>query len=910
MSNLSAPVREDPVQPGSMMLHYRIDELIGVGGMGEVYRATDTRLGREVALKLLPENLGRDPERRQRFEREARVLASLQHPGIATIHGLEECEGRLILVMELVRGEELKTLMQRGRLPVERAVDIAVRMAEGMEAAHARGIVHRDLKPANVKITPEGRVKILDFGLARAMHEDRVIADDPAASPTMTADMTRDGAIMGTAAYMSPEQARGQEVDARADIWAFGCILFEMLTGRAPYTGDTVSDTLASVLRSEPDWDELPADLPPALPRLLRRCLAKDARGRLHAAADARLELSEWREEPAPASAVPRTRRRGVPAWLALAGWVLAVAGATGWLLRPQADHAPPRFDTLTYSTRDWCPDVSPDGNMVAFASDRDGVSRIWLKQIAGGGEAPLTDGPDDVPRFSPDGAQVLFARDVGATRHLYRTSVVGGQLRKVVENAVEGDWSPDGESVAFIRPSPDSEANRTDLGVVELQSGRERILASVDNRLCYGVRWSPDGRRIAMNEASLTGNVAETSTITFIDMDDGRLERLAPTDWRGPFTALEWMGDGGSILFGQAPDMISHVSGLPCLVMLHDFGRAQTIPLAWRPLRLPKGGWGTSAVVALDDGRLVLDEQLLYADLLAYDVDAGPDAPPRILTRDLGIDRQPVFSPDGGRLLFSSNRSGNVDIWILDLDTGELSQLTDDPAGDWDPAFSPDGTEILWSSDRGGHMEVWKSSLDGSQARQVTNDGVDAENPTMTADGEWIVYASSNDAKQGIWRIRPDGSDAERLAAGAYLLPDTSPDGRYVAFMSMRSLDFVVSTLDLETGEMLPFEIHVSGSQRTENMVLGRARWRHDGRGILYLGQNAEGRSGVFLQLFDPADAGPAQPPVPLAGFDRFFTTESLGLSPDGRTLVISAQHEQRILKLGSGIPLQEWIR
>lgn len=547
---------------------------------------------------------------------------------------------------------------------------------------------------------------------------------------------------------------------------------------------------------------------------------------------------------------------------------------------------------------------------MIAFASDRDGTARIWLKQLAGGGEAPLTDGPDDTPRFSPDGGQVLFARDVGETRHLYRTSVVGGQLRKVVENSVEGDWSADGESVAFVRPIPGSDENRTEVGIVELQTGRERVLTSVNNRLCYGIRWSPDGRRIAVNEASMTGNVAEASTITFIDLDDGGLERLAPTRWRGPFTAVEWMPDSRSILFGQAPDMISHVSGLPCLVMMYDFDSTETSPLAWRPLRLPKGGWGSSSVVALDDDRLVLDEQIVYADLLAYDLQAGPDAPPRVLTRDLGIDRQPVFSPDGGRLLFSSNRSGNVDLWILELSTGALTQLTDDPAGDWDPAFSPDGERVLWSSDRGGHMEVWIASVDGSQARQVSRDGVDAENPTMTSDGAWIVYASSNDEKKGVWKIRPDGSEARLLAPGPFLLPETSPDGRTAVFMSLRSLDYVVNSVDVESGGLLTYEIHLSTMQRSENLVMGRARWTPDGRGLLYISQNEEGRSGVYLQDFDPEADGPGGPPRPLAGFDPFFTTESLGLSPDGRTLVISALHEQRILKLASGISLAAWMR
>jgi len=282
---------------GKKLLHYVLVEKIGIGGMGEVWRATDTTLGRDVAIKMLPEGLAADPERLARFDREARVLASMNHPNIAGIHGLHAADGVRFLAMELVAGQELAERIAEGAIPVEDAVPIAIQIATALEYAHERGIVHRDLKPANVKLTPDGAAKVLDFGLAKALTGD---GDDPVASasmPTITSAGTRMGTILGTAAYMSPEQARGRPVDRRSDIWAFGCVLYEMLSGRRPFEGETASDTLAAVLRQDVDWSALPANAPADLRRLLHRCLTRDPRQRLHDIADGRIQLEEIRDD-------------------------------------------------------------------------------------------------------------------------------------------------------------------------------------------------------------------------------------------------------------------------------------------------------------------------------------------------------------------------------------------------------------------------------------------------------------------------------------------------------------------------------------------------------------------------------------------------------------------------------------
>jgi Tol biopolymer transport system component len=896
------------MRQGDRLAQFEIISMIGAGGMGEVYRARDTILDRDVALKILPAEWSEHPERLARFRREAKVLASVNHPNIAAIHGLDEAGGQTFLVMELVEGRDLAEAMKGGPLPLDQAVDIARQIATGLEEAHAKGFIHRDLKPANVKVTPEGKVKILDFGLARALAEEPEKPGDLGLSPTITAGMTRDGVILGTAAYMSPEQARGHEVDERTDIWAFGCILLEMLTGRSFFAGDTFSDTLATILKTEPRWEDLPADLPRGIMRLLRRCLAKNPVDRLHAIADARIELADMSLEPrnlAPAREVAVSGGR--TGWLAaaLALVVAVVLGIRPWHQGP-AEQQPTRLDTLTFSGREWSPDASPDGDLVVFTSDRDGIARIWMKELAGGGEVPLTAGPDDVARFSPDGSQILFTRDVQGSRQLFRQTVVGGQLRKILDDAIEGDWSPDGQQVTFLRAEPDEGDNTVLVGVADMKSGQERIVASIEKRACYGVRWSPDGSQISVNTTSLTGNVAETSGIILVDVATGETRSLFPTERTGPYSSLEWSPDGRSFVIGQSREVIAHVTGTPSLVMKYEIASAANQPLFWVPLRLPKGSWGASTLAVLPGGDMVLDRQTSFTEQLAYPVSDLGMGKPELLTSGLSIDRQPVFSPDGRRLMFSSNRSGNVDIWIMDLDSGRTSRLTDDAAGDWDPAFTPDGQSMLWSSDRSGNMEVWMASIDGSGARQITQDGVDAENPTMTPDEQWIIYSSSADERRGIWKIRPDGSDATLLASGPYLVPEVSPDGRLALFMMIQRLDSHVMVLDVDSGEILG-SLKLQITERDENIVFGRARWTPDSKSIIYIGQDEEGNSGVFVTEFRPGDSWDSDRRK-IAGFDPRFTSESLGMSPDGQQVVISVLKERRTLMRASDVSLANW--
>ncbi len=920
------------MERGQKLNHYEIGEKLGQGGMGEVYRARDTKLDREVALKVLPESLTADADRHARFHREAQLLAAFAHPHVASIFSLDEDGDRHFLVLELVEGEDLSERIRRGPLPVTETLDIARQIADALESAHEKNIVHRDLKPANVKITPDGQVKVLDFGLAKCREEE---ADDEgrgdlSQSPTIGPDMTRQGMILGTAAYMSPEQARGRVVDKRTDIWAFGCVLYEMLTGKAAFRGESVSDTLAAVLRNEPDPDLLPRDLPVAVRRLLRRCLRKDTKQRLHDIADARIAIEDvlMENDPSgisdlsafgasldssptagmPAAAASVAGRRRWPWLLAAAGWLAAVALAVGLWPQGIESHSPVRLDTLSFSGRDWAPDASPDGNMIVFVSDRDGRSRIWLKQLAGGSEAPLTDGPDDLPRFSPDGSQVLFVRDESGIRNLYRVPVLGGRPRRLIANVMEADWSPDGSQVGFVRMLTENGDNLFTVSVAEVQSGQERQLTKIYNRITYGVRWSPDGASLAMCLSSLTGNVAEASTIILVDIASGEQRRLAITDWWGPYTAPDWSPDGRSLVVGQAADVLAHVADSPSQIMEHDLDSGETRPLFWLPVRLPRSGWGFTSLAVLDADRIVLDEEVGHAELHEYELVDGVAGPtPTVLTRSLGRDRQPAYSPDGSQVVFSSNRGGNVDLWLVDRTSGGVRQLTDDPGDDWDPAFSPDGTQILWSSNRGGVLEVWLANADGSAARQVSNDGVDAENPTMTADGRWIVYSSNNDARRGIWKVRPDGSEPARLVEAASLLPEISPDGKYALYVVFHSLNYQIRVVEIESGEIVPFIIDISTVERHQTVTFGRARWDADGGAILFVSQNDVGHIGVHVQDFVPG-ADTIGTRRELVGFVNDSAIESLGLSPDGRFLTVSAAFQRLSLKQASSVGLHAW--
>src|SRR5258705_4828547 len=436
---------------GTRLGPYEIVSLLGAGGMGEVYRARDAKLGRDVAIKVLPARVAEDPDRLARFEREARLLASLNHAHIAQIYGVEDSGGVVALVLELVEGETLAARLKGSRaIGLTDAVAIARQIGDALDAAHERGIVHRDLKPANIVITPDGTVKILDFGLAteRSASLSGERQDALTHSPTMLAP-TVDGMLLGTAPYMSPEQARGKTVDKRTDIWAFGCVLYEMLAGRRAFAGETTSDTIAAILERAVDWTHLPANTPPAVVRVLKRCLEKDPRCRLHDVADARFDLEDASDGAAIVPGRSHAWVRGLVAAATIA--VIAVGVAAALIARRGTSKltTPPdvRIERLTFDAGlTQAPAISPDGRLVAYASDPAGRRDldIWVLQLAGGALVRVTDDPNDDsdPQFSPDGSQIAF-RSEGGGGGVYLTPALGGAARLLVKGGRNPRFSP-----------------------------------------------------------------------------------------------------------------------------------------------------------------------------------------------------------------------------------------------------------------------------------------------------------------------------------------------------------------------------------------------------------------------------------------------------------------------------------
>jgi Tol biopolymer transport system component len=726
---------------------------------------------------------------------------------------------------------------------------------------------------------------------------------------TVTTAGTAAGMILGTAAYMSPEQARGKPIDRRTDVWAFGCLLYEMLTGNAAFTGETVTDVLAAIVHEEPDFARLPPAAHPRVARLLRRCLAKDPRERASDIGDVALILREIESEKgsavhaslAVAAPAPRRRVRAIAggASLLLLGGVLGALAVA--LLRPPAVYEPVKITPLSHSRHDWGPSASPDGRTLAFASSRDGRSRIWLRDLKGGTEIPLTEGSDDVPRFSPDGGSVLFLRGEGSLRSAWRVLTVGGQPRKVLDNVTEAVWSPGGTELAFLRPAGRAPRNESVLGIASLKGGAERELARVEGRYLYGLAWSPDGKWLSASAGGAVSNTPNNSLLVF-DARSGAIARSIDRPTR--LSMATWDRAGRSLLLAQSASVVGDASNPTGRVFRLDPFSGRERALFWVQ-SVNTGGIYIVRFDAVTDSTLVFDEYAWRGVLDEVRVGGGAAATPgRRLTHGDSRDRQPVYSQDGEVVLFSSNRSGNLDLWTLHLNTGEVRQVTDDTAEDWDPAFTADGKGILWSSSRGGNLEIWTAAVDGTGARQLTQDGVDAENPTQTADGAFVVYASGNPARAGIWRMSRDGKDETQLAKGDYFLPEVSPDGRHVAYAASDAANnnTKVYVSEVATGRVVfTTDVPFLGYQAV--VQPGRTRWMPDGRALVFVAMDAGNRAVLYAQDFRPGQDSAASRRA-LVASDASGEIESFGISPDGARIATSRIEETRSLKLAEGVP------
>jgi len=707
------------LQAGTKLGPYEILSPLGAGGMGEVYRARDTNLNREVALKVLPEAFARDADRVTRFQREAQVLASLNHPNIAAIYGLEESGGVRALAMELVEGPTLADRLQRVALPLEDALSVARQIAEALEAAHEKGITHRDLKPANVKVTRDGMVKVLDFGLARAA-DDSVAPGDPSSSPTLTAAATQAGMIMGTAAYMAPEQARGHAVDKRADIWSFGAVLFEMLTGRRAFPGETTADVLASVLKFDPEWNALPASTPPPIVKLLRRCLTKDRKQRLQAIGEARIAIEETlseadgrpplgpllSEEGKREARGGATWRRGLPWALAALGFLAAGILAVDRMARaphPAAMH----FSRVTnFAGVQTQPSLSPDGRSVAFVSNRDGHYNIYVGLISGGSLVQITRDPNlkSHPSWSPDGSTIAFARlNESGVWDVWVVPALGGTPRRVIPNATDPAWSPDGHSLAYENWS----TGTIWISSVSGQNGRQ-LVSTEPGRSATEPRFSPDGRQLAFADRA-PGPYGE---LALVDVDSGKVRLL--THDRQLALSPAWSPDSRSIYFASSRSGTLNIWKIGADASGHQ--------------KITAGEGDDAELDVSPDGKRIvfstLRQNIVLArlDLLAR---AGEQSVKLLTTDPARSQFGPAYSPDGKHLAYFTNLKGteNESIWLADADGSNAVQLVQDSHINVFPDWSPDGTHLVYRAQSfiAGKSEVRSVPITGGAPQSLT---------------------------------------------------------------------------------------------------------------------------------------------------------------------------------------------
>jgi eukaryotic-like serine/threonine-protein kinase len=831
---------------GSRLGPYEIVSPLGAGGMGEVYRARDARLERDVALKLLPPEFSQDRDRLARFEREARVLASLNHTGIAAIFGLEESNGARFLVLELVPGETLAEKLAAGPLPLKEALGVCRQIGEALEAAHEKGVIHRDLKPANVKVTPAGKVKVLDFGLAKAFGAETARTGDLSHSPTMTSEGTQRGVILGTAAYMSPEQARGKPVDRRTDIWSFGCVLYEVLSGRKAFEGETGSDIMASVLMRDPDWSALPASAPPRIRDLLRRCLQKDPERRLHDIADARLEIEDTEAEPPapphPETAAPaprRGRRAAVLVATALASAALAAFLATR--LPRRAVAAQPlqvsRLARLTHTGRSEWPSWSPDGSLLAYASDRSGNFEISVRRGEGGQDVNVTNDPgqDIQPAFSPDGNTIAFVSTrasrtglikIGGTLvrsartyggDLWVVPSLGGAARRLAPDANSPSWRPDGKGILYIT-GPE---NRRAIFEVSPGGGPPRAILGSDASSFEIVRiaCSPDGRWVSF-ETQLEG-------IFLMPASGGRPRALLTGfshGWDGTsrrlfYVALDPQG-GSRVQFVEIDPNEGIVRGIP-----------RTISLMTASL------WDLA--VSRDGLQVAVAEEAGSRNLTRLPLAPGGGAatgPEEALSTGRVTDAYPSVSPDGRRVAYISDVLGHPELWILDLASGrrERLQLPGEDVAQIGPVWMPDGRRLLLSrllpGNAGNVGANWIVSVDGSGSEEilsrVTREGF---NTTLSPspDGKKILYPKMVHGVQQVFVFDISSRQSVQLtdSPGSKFDNVWSPDGRWIASTALRD------------GVIQLFRLPASGGSM-QQLTTGYERMRHpfyspDGRWI-----------------------------------------------------------------------------
>ena len=863
-----------PLSQGQRLGAYEILNAIGAGGMGEVYRARDTKLNRDVAIKVLPDLFANDAERLARFTREAQTLASLNHPNIAQIHGLEESGGVRALVMELVDGEDLSAHIARGAIPLDEVVPIAKQIADALEAAHEAGIIHRDLKPANIKVRADGKVKVLDFGLAKALDPAGTSSADPANSPTIDIRATRMGTIIGTAAYMSPEQARGKAVDRRADVWAYGVVLYEMLTGRIAFVGETATDIIAAVVTREPDWTLVPASTPTSVRRLLRRCLEKDPRKRLSSIGDARLELDE--NEPATSAGdlrpVTAPRKAG---WALSAGMVALAILATAGVMRlwpsgavrssvsgvphlsivlPDGDElGDPQFVSMA---------LSPDGASMVYVGTRLGKKQLYLRKFSDPTPRAL-DGTDEarIPFFSPDGQWIGFF----AQGKLKKIAVGGAALQVVCDapDARGGSWGSD-DNIYF------APTNISGIWRVNASGGAPTELTQLDRgngEISH--RWPqilPDHQTMLLSV--WTGPGEDEQQIAVLNLKTGERNTLV----RGGSNA-RYVADG--YLLYSRPDALF---ALPWKPSQREMINAIPITLPVHPRRAREGAGafdvskdGTLVYLSSGTGRFM--QRVVWVDR------SGNTEAIDLPERDY---QEITLSPDGQQAVLGM-AEGTINLWLYDFSRRTFAPFATGAGSSQSAIWSPDGKRIVYRGTRQGTRNIYWKAADGTgdEERLTTKDSVIQTPTSISPDGRWLLFTDAGgETKSDIWMLRLDGDRSPQpflRTNASETNARISPDGQWVAYVSDASG---------------PSEVYVQsfpsqGPRRQISTAGGmEPLWSRDGRELFY-------QSGDKLMVVDVATA-----PTFSAGPPRVLFAGRYGISPTGITAYSQSADGRRFLR------------
>ncbi|HEU5181381.1 MAG TPA: protein kinase [Candidatus Polarisedimenticolia bacterium] len=898
------------LEPRTLLSHYRLVEKIGEGGMGVVWKATDTSLDRSVAIKILPEIFSEDPERLARFEREAKLLASLNHPNIATIHGLHHEQGIHFLAMELVEGEDLAARLKRGAVPPEDAFEISLQVAAALEAAHEAGVIHRDLKPANIQITPEGKVKVLDFGLAKALAGEDPVSGAQSLSPTITSLGTRAGMILGTAGYMSPEQARGRAVDRRADIWAFGCVLYEMLTGESAFVGETVSDTLASILKSEPDWTKLEKRAPASALRLIRSCLQKDPRRRLQAIGDARIGLEEiqaGKHEPSSTQPIsadaphPHPLVRALP-WAVAAA---AVAAALWALTRPPAPSAPQLASSrlnIDLSTPNRLLTelgsaivLSPDGRQIAYVADTDNGRQLFLRRLDQLTSSPLA-GTNEAygPFFSPDGTWIGYF----AGSKLQKVQVSGGIPMNLADvsssgQARGGTW---GRGVIVFAHHFEAGLSR-----ISESGGKAEPLTTPDPaRKERSHRWPsflPDGRHVLFAVQG-GGKRYDDGEIDVVSVDTGERKKIYEGGAYPRYAA------SGHLLFVKNETLFAvpfdadrlEVTGSPRAVIDYLASSAGD----------QEAADGSAQYDVAPSGTLVyrstaLGQNALRSSLSMMWVDLKGAATP--VTPEKRAYYTPAVSPDGRRIAVSIEGATGLDLWVYEIARGAFSRLTFKGTNSY-PLWSPDGKKIAFSSLTGGSVPniVIKRS-DGVGEAEKLHESANAQVPSSwSPDGKTLAYLERfPETRWDIMTINPgNGSPPAPFLQSKDIeaFPAFSPDGRWLAYASDETGQFEIY-VTAYPGPGGKWQVSTDGGQFP--------RWTSSGE-LFYL----KGERFFEVRYSATGESFQAEKPRELfryaLGQQQF--APNYDAAPDGkRFLIFSSEGEEARMALTHAVLAFDWL-